>query len=165
MKNQLYIEEKFSKFWPSVAAVSFLIAIGLFLLYIRTDHVLYAGYYRFIAFAFFATGILSVFKLRDGKILLQLKVTDDQDLQIHYKTKKREIGEDQWDLKEIASVKIAEMPNKSLYNDIVRSDRCVLIRFKDRTDWIYLNNLNSRVIPLEKRDAESVRQFIQKRLK
>ena len=164
MKNHLHIEEKFSKFWPAVAIFSFLTAVTFYLLYINTDHVLNEGVYRLVAFAFFAAGILSLFKLRDGKMMLHLELTDDDHLLIHYKTKKRDIGEDEWNLKELASVRVAEMPNKSLYNDIVRSDRCVLIRLKNNSDWLYLNNLNSRVIPLAERDAESVRQFILNRL-
>lgn len=164
MKKQLHIEEKFSKFWPSASVISFLIALTFYLLYINTDEVLNGGYYRLIAFSFFAAGILSIFKLRDGKVWLQLEVSGNRDLRIHYQTKKRVIGEDQWNMEEIASVKIAEMPNKSLYNDIVTSDRCLVIRLKNNSDWLYLNNLDSRVIPLAERDAEKIRQFIQKEL-
>lgn len=164
MKKQLHIEEKFSKFWPAAAVISFLIALTFYLLYINTDEVLNGGYYRLIAFSFFAAGVLSIFKLRDGKVLLQLEISNNRDLRIHYQTKKRAIGEDQWNIEEIASVKIAEMPNKSLYNDMVASDRCVVIRLKNNSDWLYLNNLDSRVIPLTERDAEKIRQFIQKEL-
>lgn len=164
MKNELRIEEKFSKFWPSITVFSFLLAVIFFLFYISTDNVLNEGYYRLIAFSFLAAGILSIFKLRDGKVVLHLERSDDGNLRIDYKAGKSIIAQDQWNLGKIASVKVVEMPNRSLYNDIVTSDRCVVIRLENNSDWLYLNNLNSRVIPLTERDAEKIKQFIQKEL-
>lgn len=159
--NQIRIEEKFSRFWPAFAILSVGIALIFFLLYIRTDHVLYEGYFRLIAFVSFAAGLLSYFKLRDGKMVLLMERTDDGDLRIRYELKNKVIQEDAWSLKEIDSVKVDEMPNTSLYNDIVTGDRCVMIQLKNNKGMFYLNSLNNRVIPLNEADAEKIRQFVQ----
>lgn len=165
MKNQLIVEEKFSRLWPSAAIISLIAALIFYLLYVNTEDVLNESYFRVLSFAFFAAGILVLFKLKDGKVTLRLEVSDNSELVILYQIKRNTIAEEQWSLNDIASVKIDEMPNTSLSNDIVRGDRSIKVRYRNHSDWIYLNNLNNRVIPLKKEDAERVMEFIQSKLK
>lgn len=164
MKNQLTVEEKFSRLWPTAAVVSLFAALIFYLLYVNTENALNESYFRVLSFAFFAAGILVLFKLKDGKITLRMEVSANRELSIHYQTKRTTIAEEVWNLDDIASVKIDEMPNNSLSNDIVRGDRCIKVRYRNHTDWIYLNNLSNRVIPLKKEDAKRVMEFIQRNL-
>src|SRR5690625_7879356 len=93
-----------------------------------------------------------------------MEVSANRELSIHYQTKRTTIAEEAWNLDDIASVKIDEMTNNSLSNDIMRGDRSIKVRDKNNTVWIYLNNLNNRFIPLQAETEKRVKEFIQSNL-
>lgn len=162
--NRLQIEEKYSAQWPLITVVSFILAAAIFSSLLIIENTLLAGYVRLGAFAFFALAVIGLFKLRDGKVSLVLSVDEDQYLTVSYKIKNQLKHSENWDLKHIESVKVVEMPNRSFYNDIVTSDRCVVFRNQDESDWTYLHKMNGRVIPLRQDSANSIRDYVEKNI-
>jgi hypothetical protein len=162
--NELIIEEKFSSQWPIITTASMVLAISIFSSLIFIENTLLEGYIRLSAFAFFALAVIGLFKLRDGKVTLKLTIDEDEFLTVSYMVKKIEKQAESWDISNLATVKIDEMPNRSFYNDIVTSDRCVVIRNRNENDWTYLHKLNGRVIPLKKRSAIKIKEFIEARM-
>ncbi len=162
--SELKIEEKYSARWPLITAVSMVLAIAIFGSLIFIENTLLAGYVRLGAFAFFALGVIGLFKLRDGKVSLVLSVDDDHFLTVTYIIKSEVKHSESWDLNQLATVKVDEMPNRSFYNDIVTSDRCVAIRNQNESDWTYLHKMYGRVIPLKNSSAIKIKTFIEKEM-
>lgn len=161
MKDKLIIKEKYSKFWPIITTISLLSAVITFYFYWTVSDVLIEGYLRLIAFIFFSIGVLSLFKLKDGQIEI-ITIVDDDVIEFQYVSRKRVIHTEEWSANEIASIKVDEMPNRSLYNDLIQSDRCLRFRRKNQSDWNYLNSINGRVVPLSQSNADELVQFLKK---
>lgn len=159
MSKILKIEEKYSRFWPMIAAVSGIAAVILFTYYLMVDEVLLEGYLRLISFSFFALMVLSLFKVKDGKVIISL-ISEDGTLFLKYHVRERLVYEENFRLKKIKDLKVDRMPNKSLYNDFAKKDRCLRIKKGKSEDWIYLAQLFGRVIPMTPVNAEKVREFV-----
>lgn len=162
MSNQLIVFEKYSRYWPAITAGS-LIVSALFLGgYIYTSNVLLESYLRLGAFAFFVIGFLSLFKLQDGKIkiLYELDTEKKTDVNITYSVRDQNIHAESIDLSEIKSIKVDQMPNRSLYNDLYKADRSVRLKKKNMDGWLYLNEIHGRAIPLTQANAEKIVDFI-----
>lgn len=162
--NKMEIEEKYSAQWPLITTVSFAVAAAIFGSLFIIENTLLAGYVRLGAFAFFALAVIGLFKLRDGKVSMVFTVDEDHFLTVNYKVKGELKHSESWDLKRIESVKVVEMPNRSFYNDIVTSDRCVVFRNQDENDWTYLHKIYGRVIPLRKISAEKIRDYMKREI-
>jgi len=162
--SDLRIEEKYSAQWPLITVVSMILAVTIFSSLLFIDSTLLAGYVRLTAFAFFAIGVIGFFKLRDGKVTLHFSMEDENFLLLEYIVKSELKHSENWDLKHIATVKIEEMPNRSFYNDIVTTDRCIAIRYKDENDWTYLHKLYGRVIPLKNESAVKIKNFLENKI-
>lgn len=160
MKNKITILEKYSKRWPQIAILSLIMAVLLLFSYIMVSDVLLEGYLRLAAFAFFALGLLSLFKLKEGQIKIDIEHAADDVIRVEYLLRNQVIQTEEWLAAEIASIKVDEMPNRSLYNDIMKSDRCVRFRRNNEADWIYFNQVNSKVIPLSEENALKVYNFL-----
>lgn len=160
--NELRIEEKYSSKWPLITVLSTILAIATFSSLFFIENTLIAGYARLTAFGLFVLGVIGLFKLREGKVELNFTIDEDHFLNVDYLVKNELKHSESWDIDEIDTVKIDEMPNRSFYNDIVTKDRCVLIRSKDQNDWTYLHKLHGRVIPLYKDSAQKIKTFIEK---
>lgn len=159
MMKKLIIKEKYSKFWPIITVLSLLAAFVTFYFYWSVSDVLLEGYLRLLSFIFFALGVLSLYKLKDGQIEITTTKNDDV-IEIHYKSGNKIIHTEEWADNEIASIKVDEMPNRSLYNDLIQGDRCLRFRRNDHSDWIYLNSIEGRVIPLSQDNAEELLRFL-----
>jgi hypothetical protein len=159
MSKTLTISEKYSKYWPFITVISSIAAILSGIAFLYFDNVLLEGYLRLAAFVFFAIFLLSLFKLRDGKINMKFTV-ENHDLTVEYYQKNHQIEEEIFDFSDISDIKISPLPNRSFYNDLIRSDRCLQIKRKD-SGWIYLNEINGRTIPLEENNALKVKQFLE----
>lgn len=160
IKNTLTIQEKYSKFWPLIAISSFLIAASLFIIYLTVSNVLVEGYLRMAAFIFFAVSLLSLLKLRDGRIDITVTADDKDVIRFEYRLKDKIVFQEEWKRIELHSLKIDEMPNRSIYNDIVQSDRCIRFRRENEAEWNYLNKVNGRVIPLSNESAKKMHAFL-----
>lgn len=161
MREKLVIKEKYSKFWPVIAVISLISAIVIFYFYWSVSDVLIEGYLRLAAFILFSIGVLSFFKLRDGQI--EITTTLDEDvIEFQYISKNRVVHTEEFATDEIVSVKIDEMPNRSLYNDIIQSDRCLRFRRNNQSDWNYLNSINGRVVPLSQANADEMIRFLKR---
>lgn len=160
MKNELTIQEKYSKFWPLIAMVSFLISILLFISYLSVSNLLMEGYLRMGAFIFFAVSLLSLLKLRDGRIDITVTADELGVIRFQYRLREKVLFQEEWNRDELHSLKIDEMPNRSLYNDIVQSDRCIRFRRENEAEWNYLNRVNERVIPLSNESAKKLHAFL-----
>lgn len=160
MKNQLVIKEKYSKYWPIVAALSAVLCILFFFGYQFAGDVLTEGYLRLTSFAFFAISLLSLFKIWDGQIVISVHPVKNDALEFIYTVRGQTIAEERLSFKELENLKIDQMPNKSIYNDFKKSDSCIRFRRENTSDWLYLNKVNGRVIPLSKQNAEEMHQFI-----
>lgn len=159
MKDKLIIKEKFSKFWSVIFVISVISTIVTLFFYMTASDILIEGYLRLAAFILFSIGILTLFKLNDGQIEI-ITILDDDVIEFQYISKNRVIHTEEWSAKDIASYKIDEMPNRSLYNDLVQGDRCLRIRRKNQSDWSYLNNINGRVVPLTQKNADELMSFL-----
>lgn len=162
MKKELVIQEKYSKFWPLIAFISFLVAIVLFISYLYVSDVLAEGTLRMVAFVFLAIGLLSLLKLRDGRIDIAVTTVEPDLIRFQYILRDEVIFQDERKRDEFHSLKIDEMPNRSLYNDIVQSDRCIRFRRENEAEWHYLNTINGRVIPLSNDSAKTLHSFLRK---
>lgn len=161
MSNALVIEEKYSRFWPLIALVSGITAVLSFIFYLIADGVLLEGYIRLISFAFFALMILSLFKVKDGKVRISM-VVEDGKLHLEYRVRGRLIYSEEFQLEEIDDVKIDRMPDRSLYNEFAKNDRCVRFKKPKSAGWLYLNELHGRVIPLNRENAQRMEQYLLK---
>ncbi len=159
MSQTLQIEEKYSRFWPMIATVSGIAAIVLFAYYLMVDEVLLEGYLRLISFSFFALMVLSLFKVKDGKVEIMF-TSDDGTLYLTYYVRDRLVYEEDFRLKKIKELKVDQMPNKSLYNDFAKKDRCVRFKKGNSEDWLYMAQLFGRVIPLTQDNAEKIEKFV-----
>ena len=157
--NKLVIEEKYSKYWPAIAVFSLILAILLFLIYHVIDNVLCVWYLRLASFSFFALALLSFFKVRDGQV--EITVTQDEDLiKTVYSVRGRIIFNVEHPAADFYQLKIDQMPDKSIYNNFVKSDQCVRFRREDENAWYYFNEIESRVIPLSKENALKLCNFL-----
>jgi hypothetical protein len=93
-------------------------------------------------------------------ILARKQELSRAEIEIQYKSGEKIIHTEEWADDEIASIKVDEMPNRSLYNDLIQGDRCLRFRRNDRSDWIYLNSIEGRVIPLSPDNAEELLRFL-----
>lgn len=159
--NKLIIREKYSKFWPVITVISLFAAIILFYFYWIVSDILIEGYLRLAAFILFSIGVLSLYKLNEGQIEITA-ILDDDVIVFQYRSKNKLIHTEEWSVNEIASFKIDEMPNRSLYNDLIQGDRCIRFRRIDQSDWSYLNSINGRVIPLSQKNADDLVLFLDK---
>ncbi len=163
MSQTLKIEEKYSRFWPIIAAVSGLAAIILFAYYLMVDAVLLEGYLRLISFSFFALMVLSLFKVKDGKVVIEF-TSEDGTLFLSYYVRDRLVYEEDFRLQKIKELKVDQMPNKSLYNDFAKKDRCVRFKKGKSDDWLYMAQLFGRVIPLTEENAIKIEKFVNREI-
>lgn len=161
MTKSLTVYEKYLKYWPFIAGISLILSIAFFASYFFVADVLIAGYLRLVAFGFFAIGLLSLLKIKDGQVVITLEVDEDDVLHLNYAVRNRIIHQEEWAVAEIGEIKIDQMPNRSLSNDIMKSDRCLRFRRNKESDWLYLNKISSRVVPLTQNNAEKVYKFLQ----
>lgn len=159
--KKLVIQEKYSKYWPSVAVLSFILAVILFVAYqmMDNDNVLWIGYVRLASFSFFALALLSFFKVKDGQVEITITF-EDGFVESVYKVRGEVVFEAQHPVSDFYELKIDQMPDKSLYNNFVKSDKCVRFRRENETNWNYFNEIESRVIPLSKENASKLKSFL-----
>lgn len=162
MSRSLTVSEKFSKLWPFAAAASLILSILFFVGYIYISDQLIASYLRLAAFAFFVIGFLSLFKLKDGQmeIKFEFREASPDEVEINYSVRDRSLHFETFDLTDIKEIKVDNMPNKSIYNDIYRLDRSVRIKKENMDGWLYLNEVHGRVIPLSEENADKIARFL-----
>ncbi len=156
----LTVFEKYSRHWPMIAAGSTLLTLVFWGAYMIVSDVLLEGYLRLGAFCFFALALLSFFKVKDGRIQIDMQLRDDGGLEMNYLVRNKLIAEDAFDLNSFKTIEINEMPNKSLYNDFATADKAVRFKRKDNDSWIYLTEVHGRVVPLEIQNAKKVVDFL-----
>lgn len=160
MKDEkLVIKEKYSKYWPTVAVLSLILSLVIFVSYHFIDNVLWIGYLRLAAFAFFAVALLSFFKVYDGQVELTV-LADEEFFKSTYQVRNEIIFESEQPRSVFHQVKTDQLPNKSIYNDFMKNDRCVRFQKKDENAWYYFNEIESRVIPLSEENANTLRDFL-----
>lgn len=159
MNNQLVVNEKYSLYWPGISIISAICSVLFFISYQLSGDVLLEGYLRLTSFGFFALAVLSFFKVKDGRMEITF-LKNDSVLEIFYKVRNKLVHEEEIDLDKIEEIKTEQMPNKSIYNDFKKSDRCVRFKRKDSPNWIYLNEIHGRVIPLDQNNAADITQFV-----
>lgn len=162
MKNSLIIEEKFSHIWKPLTILSGIITITGFTGYLYTDHILTGGYLQLISFICLVIFLIGSVKLYEGKTKIVINV-QDMNLDVKFFRKNQNIAEGEIDLLKIDKVEISELPNKTIYNDIVRSDKC--IRLKNNSgQWIYLNEFSGKMVPLDIDSSKKIYDFLVARL-
>lgn len=157
--KKLIIREKYSKYWPSIAVLSMILSVVLFLIYQMMDNILWGGYVRLASFSFFALALLSFFKVKDGQVKITVTYEDGV-VESIYKVRNEVIFQTEHIASDFYKLKIDQMPDKSLYNDFVKSDKCVRFRRENENAWYYFNEIESRVIPLSKENASKLRDFL-----
>jgi len=158
--NKLIVFEKYSRHWPVIAIVSAILAVILFGAYLLSGNVLVEGYLRLAAFCFFALSLLSFFKVKDGRIQINFIVDENGGLKMDYLVREKIIAHDVFDLNNFEAIGIDEMPDRSIYNDFARGDHSIRFKRKESDGWLYLTEINGRVIPLDKKNAEEVTGFL-----
>lgn len=161
MKDQLVIKEKYSKYWPTAAVASLILSILFFVSYHLIEDVLWIGYLRLTSFALFAVALLSFFKIYDGQVEITV-AADDDFFETIYKVRDEIIFESKYPRSDFHKVKTDQLPNKSIYNDFMKSDKCVRFQRKDENAWFYFNEIESRVIPLSEENANELLDFLKK---
>jgi hypothetical protein len=161
MRSTLTVNEKYSQYWPAIAIMSAVLALGFYIFYHFSSDVLIGGYLRLTAFGFFAVAVLSFFKVKDGKMKISIS-HQDQIIEIIYTLRNRVVHEEEINLNDVEAIKTDAMPDRSLYNNFKRSDRCIRFKRKDSEFWIYFNEIHGRVIPLSRENAETMVNYIEK---
>lgn len=164
MSQILTVSEKYSRYWPVIAIGSIIASIAFFAAYIMVTDVLIESYLRLAAFAFFVVGFLSLFKLKDGRIVIDFELANDAGphMEVTYSVRDRNIHAETIDISEITALEIGQMPNRSLYNDFNNVDRTVRFQKENMEGWLYLNEIHGRVIPLSKENAEQIVRYLKK---
>lgn len=160
MNKTLEVSEKYSRYWPAISLVSGMLAVLFFAGYQYQSDVLVEGYLRLISFAFFALSLLSLYKVKEGKIDFKFSRDQDDLVSITYRVNGKVVFGEAIDLKEIEEWTTDEMPNRSLYNDFARKDRCIKFRKKESNHWTYFNMIDGRVIPFTGKHAQSIIRFM-----
>lgn len=160
MNNSITVHEKYFKHWPTIAVISGMGSLAFYAFYQLSNDVLVEGYLQLTAFIFFAISILSLFKVKDGKVTIRLTINRDS-IDILYSSKNKMIYEESLNISDIDSLKEDQMPNKSIYNDFKKSDRCVRFKRKKTSNWEYLNEVYGRVIPLSSNNVSAIIRFIE----
>lgn len=160
MKDQLVIREKYFKHWPVIAVGSLVLSIFFFLAYQLANDVLWIGYLRLAAFAFFASALLSLFKIYDGQVEITCTRLD-RSIKSEYRVRDRTVYSHEHPLTDFHNLKIDVLPNKSLYNDFIKSDRCVRFQRENENAWYYFNEIESRVIPLSDENSRKLKKFLE----
>lgn len=157
--KKLVLQEKYSKYWPSIAVLSLILSVILFFTYQMMNDVLWIGYIRLTSFSLFALALLSFFKVRDGQVEITIQVEDGV-VESIYNVRNETIFHAEQPVSDFYKLKIDQMPNKSIYNDFVKSDKCVRFRRENENAWYYFNEIESRVIPLSKENASKLYDFL-----
>ncbi len=157
--KKLVIQEKYSKHWPTIAVGSLFMSVVLFITYQFMDDVLWIGYIRLASFSLFALALLSFFKVKDGQVEITVKLKDEI-VESTYKVRNEVIFRSENPASDFYKLKVDEMPNKSLYNDFVKSDKCVRFRRENENAWFYFNEIESRVVPLSMDNATQLHNFL-----
>jgi hypothetical protein len=163
MNNTLKVQEKYSRHWPMIAILSAVLATVFYISYQLTADVLLGGYLRLTAFAFFALAVLSLFKVKDGRVEISLTGKDNI-LEIVYRVRDKVVHNEELLLTDVESIKVDKMPDKSLYNQFIKSDRSIRFKRKKAEGWLYLHEIHGRVIPLTYDNARTIVQFVQKQM-
>lgn len=160
--KKLHVEEKYSEHWPKVAISGGILCLIFFGGSIYVDGVLLEGYLRLTSFAFFALSVFSFFKLKDGKINIELVIGQENQniLEIFYTVRDKEVHYDSLDIRELIDVKVSEMPNLSIYNDFYFGDKVVRFKKKNMDGYMHLIEIYGRIIPLSKSNAKQITDFI-----
>lgn len=169
-ENKLIVKEKYSQYWPLVTLLSGIFTVLFLIGYMLVTDVLIEGYLRLAAFGFFALCLLSLFKLKDGQIEIHYAAKNNSSplLYISYFLRGNEIHNETQELLKISDLKTSDVPNRSFYNDIVKGDKAVRFKLGKMDGWLYLNEINGRVLPLTQENADQITGFIesaQKRFK
>lgn len=163
MSNTLNVQEKYSRHWPMIAILSAVLATVFYISYQLTADVLLEGYLRLTAFAFFALAVLSLFKVKDGRVEISLTGKGGI-LEIVYRVRDKVVHNEELLLTDVEAIKVDEMPDKSLYNEFMKSDRCIRFKRKKADGWLYLHEIHGRVIPLSNDNAEVIVDFVKKQM-
>lgn len=162
MMDQLIVREKYSKYWPAVAISSLLLAVLFFVAYHLIENILWVGYLRLISFSFFAIALLSFFKIKDGQVEMTVTV-DDERVHSDFKVRNKLIDHHEIPKSDFYQLKVDMVPNKSIYNDLMKSDKSVLYRRKSESAWFHFNQIESRVIPLSDENADLLYHFLKQK--
>lgn len=162
MNDTLVIQEKYSKYWPQVAILSLILALLLFIGYHFLDDVLLVGYVRLGAFSFFAIGLLSLFKVYEGRIEIKIEAEMDS-IKSTYTVRGETKFTKSHPISDFHELKIDHLPDKTIYNNFVKSDKCVRFRREDESGWFFFNEIESRVIPLSEKNANLLYDFLEEK--
>lgn len=159
MTQKLILHEKYSRYWPLITYSSIILSMILFTAYLFSEGVLLSGYLRLFAFIFFAAGIFGLFKIKDGKVKMVVEVNDSEVMSRFFRNGEQ-ILEESWNLDQLQNVQVTQMPNKNFYYDLVKSSKAVRVKGSNDDSWLYFNKITNRIIPLDKDQAESLRDFL-----
>ncbi|MEX0639030.1 MAG: hypothetical protein WDZ29_04175 [Balneolaceae bacterium] len=159
--NRLILYEKYSRYWPHITVLSTITSLALLIIWLGSDNVLFSGYLQFGAFVFFAIALLCLFRWREGQMKIEMDSDGHGILHIRYSVRNEPVGSEEFLLKGLESVKTDRMPDRSLADNLFKSGRTVRFKRQDSINWLYLNEVNGRVIPLDMKSAEQLRQFLE----
>lgn len=161
--KKLQVEEKYSEHWPKIAIAGGILCLLFFGGSVYVEDVLLEGYLRLTSFALFALSVFSFFKLKDGKINIELVIGEKSEniLEIIYSVRDKEVHYDSLDIKELKNIKVSDMPNLSIYNDFYFGDKVVRFKKKNMDGYMHLIEIYGRIIPLSENNAKQITNFIE----
>lgn len=158
--GHLTVLEKYFTLWPYLVVASGFGSLSLFVAGQVSNHILLEGYLRLAAFALFALFLLGLFRLREGQIRIDFHSTGNGMLNIDYSVRGRSIDRQVHELSAIRTVESARMPDKTLYNNLVTSDRTLRYRPATGDSWQFLTEVRGRAVPLKPEEAAEAANFI-----
>lgn len=162
MNQSISIIEKYSRHWPLITYISISLSVLFFSAYLLSNGVLLTGYLRLFAFVFFAAGVFGLFKMKDGRVRIEVESESNGSVVSRFYRGDELLLEESWNLRELHDAEITEMPNKNFYYDLVKSAKAVRVRGEKDDSWLYFNKLSNRVVPLDNEQAEALCSFLEK---
>jgi hypothetical protein len=159
MTRKISLHEKYSSYWPLITYSSIILALILFTAYLFSEGVLLSGYLRLFAFIFFAAGVFGLFKMKDGKVKMIVEINESEVISRFFRNGEQFL-EESWNFDQLQDVQVTDMPNKNFYYDFVKSSKAVRVKGKKDDSWLYFNKISNRIIPLEKHQAEALKDFL-----
>lgn len=162
MQGKCAISEHTSSIWRTLIAGSLTVTGVSIVLFILSDHILFEGILRLIAFGGFAITVLSYLQTRGKEQEIEL-LFNEKHLMVTYFGESKKTQEEFFELETIAN--IIRIKNPRVWKILPRSDCSkFLISFTDSKNTLSIFRFEGRDLCVSHPDAEKTEKFLRKHL-
>ncbi|NGP76379.1 hypothetical protein G3570_07035 [Balneolaceae bacterium YR4-1] len=163
MENSLVLEEKYSRYWKHALALSLIVSLITFLIYLYIDDAVLAGISRLVAFISLSLAIFCLLKVMEGAKTFEVTISDGL-LRVTYFKNEKAIGTDKLNINDIETIYSEpyqiELPISD-YRIQLSNNRTFRVNFKENNENdISLFKFGGRVLTLDKSSKERLEHFL-----